>query len=189
MKIDICIPRYDGGWIDVFWSANARFEAKITKNRILISGNAEAFSCFAKQMLYFCFNDMPEGTHIHYDSFFCKTNCLGLEFVIGLRGDESSEMWSSGEFIGEMTIEVPDRAGGVAWDRGAEAAVAYSYGQVILEGNRRALCALARQLLSLANSGKVEAGCPSAGRYSRQVKGWTGKPLEFRLLTVEKDQP
>ena len=70
MRIELEIPQYEGHGIEVFFEKNARYAIKVVDDRnIYIHVNKEGLITLAKQMLYFAYNDLPEGSHVHYDGF------------------------------------------------------------------------------------------------------------------------
>lgn len=74
MKIILDIPNYDGDSLDVVWENGSKYAINIDDNNVVISANKGALVSMAKQMLYMAYNDIPEGSHVHYDSFFTKIN-------------------------------------------------------------------------------------------------------------------
>ena len=74
MKIILDIPDYDGDSLDVVWDNGSKYTINIADNSVVISANKGALVSIAKQMLYMAYNDIPEGSHVHYDSFFTKIN-------------------------------------------------------------------------------------------------------------------
>ena len=70
MKITLEIPDYDGNGLDVIWNNDAKYDLTTIADDVVLKANKEALVCFAKQMLYFAHNDIPNGSHIHYSSFF-----------------------------------------------------------------------------------------------------------------------
>ena len=73
MKITLEIPDYDGSALDVIWEDKANYTAEVHEQDILIKANRQALISVAKQMLYLAYNDLPAGSHIHYDEFFTQT--------------------------------------------------------------------------------------------------------------------
>ena len=80
MKIVIELPDYDGNGIDVIWDENSKCRITVYDGEVGLSANREGLIAIAKQMLYMAYNDLPEGSHIHYDSFFTKQE--GKELLI-----------------------------------------------------------------------------------------------------------
>lgn len=74
MKITLDIPDYDGDSLDIIWENDSKYAINIADNNVVISANKGALVSIAKQMLYMAYSDLPEGSHIHYDSFFTKMN-------------------------------------------------------------------------------------------------------------------
>lgn len=73
MKIKIDIPDYDGNAMDVIWEKNANYVVNVDEEEVIISANKQALISFARQMLYMAYNDLPIGSHVHYDEFFTKS--------------------------------------------------------------------------------------------------------------------
>ena len=73
MKIKIDIPDYDGNAMDVIWEKNANYVVNVNEEEVIISANKQALISFARQMLYMAYNDLPIGSHVHYDEFFTKS--------------------------------------------------------------------------------------------------------------------
>ena len=82
MKIILDIPDYDGDSLDVVWDNGSKYTINIADNSVVISANKGALVSIAKQMLYMAYNNLPKGSHIHYDSFFTKMNEEEYELVI-----------------------------------------------------------------------------------------------------------
>lgn len=82
MKVTLDIPNYDGNGIDVVWETGSKYAISIADNNVVISANKNALVSIAKQMLYMAYNNLPNGSHIHYDSFFTKMNEEEYELVI-----------------------------------------------------------------------------------------------------------
>ncbi len=85
MNINFNIPDYDGNALDVIWEDNAEFSIKVNENDVVLIANKEGLISFAKQMIYMAYNDLPSGSHVHFDSFFTKKNDCENELVIELR--------------------------------------------------------------------------------------------------------
>ena len=82
MKITVDIPDYDGNGIDVIWEDNSKYSIRVHDNDIVISANKSGLISLSKQMLYMAHNNLPEGSHVHYDKFFTKMNDEKYELVI-----------------------------------------------------------------------------------------------------------
>ena len=74
MRITLDIPDYDGEGLDVVWENGSKYAIKIADNTVMISANKNALISIAKQMIYMACNNLPVGSHVHYDSFFTETN-------------------------------------------------------------------------------------------------------------------
>ena len=182
MTIHVDIPEYDGGWIEVLWENQAKYKTEISHNDIVIYGNKAAFYSLARQMLYFCFNDIPPGSHVHFDDFFCKHGCFGPELIIGLLNSNDLNAMYYNCFTSEIGIEIPDCADNIVWYDDASIVVESGNQQVSLQGNQSALYALAKQLLILYNS-CIRQITPPVCYYSNQLQGWKGLSLEFQYLS------
>ena len=75
MIIKVDLPEYDDeNGLDVFWEKNGKFKIDVSMEEVVLSANTEGLISFAKQMLYLAYNQLPQGSHIHYDSFFTGCN-------------------------------------------------------------------------------------------------------------------
>lgn len=72
MKIIVDVPNYDGNGLDIVWESNAEYSIDVKNDNVLILANKNGLISLAKQMLYMAYNDLPLGSHVHYDSFFTK---------------------------------------------------------------------------------------------------------------------
>lgn len=81
MKLKIDIPDYDGNAMDVIWNKGAEYTLDIVDNEIIMTANSCGLISIATQMLYMAYNQLPEGSHVHYDEFFTKINSK-YNFVI-----------------------------------------------------------------------------------------------------------
>lgn len=52
---------------------------------MILSANKAALISFAKQMLYLADDELPDGSHVHYDDFFVCGLEDGMEFTIEKR--------------------------------------------------------------------------------------------------------
>ena len=78
MNIEISLPNYDGNAIDVIWEEGAHAELSFGDNQIHIRANRDGLISLAKQMIYLAVNDVHEGSHVHYDSYFLGNTQLEL---------------------------------------------------------------------------------------------------------------
>lgn len=69
MNINLDIPNYDGNALDVIWGKNAHYSIHTYENHVVLSANKDGLISLAKQMLYMAYNDLPYGSHVHFDSF------------------------------------------------------------------------------------------------------------------------
>ena len=90
MRIFIDVPDYDGNGIDVLWEKGANYKLEVDENEVLLTANKLGLIAFAKQMLYMAYNDLPHGSHVHYDSFFTKINNLNFELIIAQENDHKT---------------------------------------------------------------------------------------------------
>ena len=77
INISFEIPEYDDEGLEVFWDENAKLKAQFLNGEVLLSANKQALLALAKQFVYLAVNDVPDGSHIHYDDFFCRGGFLG----------------------------------------------------------------------------------------------------------------
>lgn len=70
MKIEIDLPDYDGIGVDVIWEENADYTLDVFDDEVVLKANREGLLSLGKEMIYFAENNLQEGSHIHYDSFF-----------------------------------------------------------------------------------------------------------------------
>lgn len=82
MNIVTEIPEYDGDSLDVLWDEGGEYELFIEDECIVLSANKIAMISLAKQLLYFANNSLPNGSHIHFNSFFCKDIKGTYELII-----------------------------------------------------------------------------------------------------------
>lgn len=82
MKVIVDIPNYDGNGLDVIWENGSNYAISVEENSVVVSANKSGLISLAKQMLYLAHNDLPTGSHIHYDSFFTHINNEDFELVI-----------------------------------------------------------------------------------------------------------
>lgn len=76
MKVILEIPSYDpDNGIEVLWKDSGRMQIYVSSDGVHICANPDALMSLARQMIYFAKNSLPEGSHVHFDDFFCK----GLE--------------------------------------------------------------------------------------------------------------
>ena len=72
MNIKLELPDYDGEAIDVIWEKNGKFDVDVSDDEVLIKANNAGLISFAKQMLYLAYNNVGDGSHIHFDVFFTQ---------------------------------------------------------------------------------------------------------------------
>ena len=81
MKISIDVPPYsnDEG-LDVIWESDGDFNIVISENEITLEANEKALLALGTQMIYLATQNVPNGSHVHYDDSFCKnlTSKIGL---------------------------------------------------------------------------------------------------------------
>lgn len=80
MYIKLNIPNYDGNAVDVIWDKGANFTATTDGVNIIIKANKSGLMSLAKQMIYMAYNDLPSGSHIHYDDFLLPN--IGDEYCL-----------------------------------------------------------------------------------------------------------
>jgi hypothetical protein len=87
MDISFEIPEYEGG-LKVFWDQDAKLKIQLFDNIVLLCINKQALLSLARQLMYMAVSDVPRGSHIHYDDFFCKDGLLGdVELIIEKMAD------------------------------------------------------------------------------------------------------
>lgn len=82
MQITVDIPNYDGNGLDVIWETDSKYAISIKNNNVVISANKSGLVSLAKQMLYMAYNNLPRGSHVHYDSFFTGINDNDFQLII-----------------------------------------------------------------------------------------------------------
>ena len=70
MKLSIYIPDYDGRGTDVIWEDDADYDLSVSGDSVVLRANRSGFISLARQMLYFAYQELPKGSHVHYDEFF-----------------------------------------------------------------------------------------------------------------------
>jgi len=86
MNLNINVPDYDGNALDVIWEQHAHYSIKVDENNIILAANKEGLISLAKQMIYMAYNDLPRGSHVHFDSFFTQKKDDDNELIIELEG-------------------------------------------------------------------------------------------------------
>ena len=81
-KIKIDIPNYDGNGLDVIWETGAKYLISVNDNSVVVLANKRGLISLAKQMLYMAYNELPKGSHVHFDSFFTQSNDNDFELII-----------------------------------------------------------------------------------------------------------
>ncbi len=69
MQLQIDIPNYDGQAQEVIWYEDADYTIDVFDGEVALTANREGLISLARQMLYMAYNDLPEGSHVHYDPF------------------------------------------------------------------------------------------------------------------------
>ena len=82
MKILLNLPDYDEDGIDVIWEDNSRYTIGIYDNDVILTANKSGLISLAKQMLYMAHNNLPTGSHVHYDGFFAQKGEGEYELII-----------------------------------------------------------------------------------------------------------
>lgn len=78
MKFEIDLPEYDGDSLDVIWDEGSNCSMVGCGEQIIIKANSIGLISMAKQMLYMAHNNLPAGSHIHYDDSFWGTSDFEL---------------------------------------------------------------------------------------------------------------
>lgn len=89
MRITVNLPDYDGNGLDVIWEDESNYILDVNEHDIIISANKHGLISLAKQMLYMAYNDLPTGSHVHYDEFFTKMPTSNYELIIQKTEDDS----------------------------------------------------------------------------------------------------
>ena len=71
MKVSFDIPDYLDS-MDIIQDENAKLNISVEEGEIYLGANKEALISLAKQMIYMSNNNLPYGSHIHLDNFFCS---------------------------------------------------------------------------------------------------------------------
>lgn len=92
MKLTIELPNDNPEeGIPILWEEGAEYEISVVDTNMEISANKAAMICFAKQLLYLAnhYDELPTGSHVHFDSFFCKDGLKGnLELILTKRKND-----------------------------------------------------------------------------------------------------
>ena len=84
MNNDQDIPHYDGTAFDVIWGKSAHQSIHTDEHLVVVSASKDGLISLAKQMLYMAYNDLPYGSHVHFDSFFTKSENNANDLIIEL---------------------------------------------------------------------------------------------------------
>ncbi len=84
MNIIVDIPNFDGNDIDLIWEEGSNYIVKIEKSTVTLKANKNGLASLGKQLLYMAYNynELPIGSHVHFDSFFTKRNLDEIDLVI-----------------------------------------------------------------------------------------------------------
>lgn len=82
MNVKLSIPDYDGNAMDVIWEKGAEYSISIDENGVILTANKQGMLSLAKQMIYMAYNNLPDGSHVHLDSFFTKSTRAKYELVL-----------------------------------------------------------------------------------------------------------
>lgn len=73
MEITIDIPEYiKGEDAEIFWEEGSIYKLEVAYDNIELRANKNAMISFAKELLYFAYNDKLQGSHIDFESGLCK---------------------------------------------------------------------------------------------------------------------
>ncbi len=109
MFLPIHIPAYEGAGIQVFGEENSRIQLVSNTDCVNIIGTRPAFYSLAKQMLYFCYNTLPDGAHVHFDDFFCRSAWFGKGLTIELTESSPHGINSASTQNGQtVPLEIPE---------------------------------------------------------------------------------
>ena len=83
MKKYIELPPYDGDAVDVIINREeSGYDAVVIMDAASINMNKAFMMDLAYQMIYFAQNNLQDGSHIHYDEFFCPLNAGTFELLL-----------------------------------------------------------------------------------------------------------
>lgn len=82
MDIKLSIPDYDGNAVDVIWEERADYSVSIDENSVILTANKQGMLSLAKQMIYMAYSNIPDGSHVHYDSFFTNGTRTKYDLVL-----------------------------------------------------------------------------------------------------------
>lgn len=184
MKVAIFLPEYMNPGIRVFWEKNSIAAIEAKNEIITITGTIEAFTSFAKQMLYFCFGSSSSGCHVHFDSFFCKSNLIGMNLLIELKRDTRiTDLYGFDDAENPIEINIPEYLYEKIWYSDAEINVIYDSNEVCMSGNRIALYCIAKKMLSMCHICAHERSATEYC-YPLGLEGWHGAQLRLRVQTT-----
>ena len=82
MKVTLEIPEYNENAVDVIWEDGSQYSLVVSGDTVELSANKQGLLSLAKQLLYFANNELPNGSHVHYSSFFCRNLESDYELII-----------------------------------------------------------------------------------------------------------
>ncbi len=59
--------------MDVIWQGNAYYMIDIFDDEIQFKANSLGLISIAQQMIYMAYNNLPKGSHVHYNEFLQKS--------------------------------------------------------------------------------------------------------------------
>lgn len=185
MEVSIDIPVYQGSGIRVFWEENSIANLTADADSVTVCGTNAAFMSFAKQMLYFSYNLLPNGAHVHFDSFFCKSNLTGLSLLMELRPDTAeTDMCGFDDMSHPVVFTIPENPNETIWHSGSVVYVTYDKDDICISGNRLAFFSIAKKLLSLCLFGNNDS-TSAAYDYPHGMNGWNGPVIRFQMQCTE----
>lgn len=185
MKISLAIPEHTGGAIKVFWEERSFAIVESHSDHVSIKGSKEAFLSFAKQILYFCFNPISSGTHVHYDSFFCNSNLMGLGLLIEFQQADNTDMYGFDDKSNLQDLQIPDDPLDNLWLPNSTIVVSYDLNEVRICGNRVGLFSIAKKMLSLYYA-QSDNSAATEYIYPQHLPGWHGVTISFQICTTSQ---
>lgn len=178
MNVLLKIPTYNGYSTPVIWEHGSKVAIHTDVKYITISGSKEAFFSIAKQFLFFYCNNVPSGSHVHYDFGFCRNNwngpCLVIDFL-----DDRIDFQFDFDTLDPMVLALPDNINDISWDYGAKVAILQNQGEIVIRGNKTAFLCIAKLFLFLSSS-NMQGQSSVSYDYPENLAGWEGATL--RLL-------
>ena len=169
------VPRYDGGWLDILWSEDARVSVSEQQGVVRIGANAAGIYALARQMLYFACNDFGVGAHVHYEERLFPKGWSGCPLVLVRLCQPDRQIDTEDD---EILLRLPSSQDGIpVLAPPACVHTSMDHREILLQGNSDGLFQLGRQLLFVC------CGMQSTLSLNSAAYGdvWEGIPFEFVL--------